>query len=86
MHMTGRYKAGNTGKGASMQDRILHLPFDERPTCFGALHIPAIYKNIHTAFEAGISGAAPSRHAGYGSATCHEETSNELRPKDTAVR
>jgi len=78
-----------------MQDRISHHPFNERPTCSSVLILPAdggsmtglhIQKNIHTAIEAGISGAAFMRRAGNGSATCHEETSNEHRPKDTTVR
>jgi hypothetical protein len=95
MHVTGRQQTGNPGKGASMQDRISHHPFDQRPACLstlylpadpGAAHGPAIQNKIHTAIEAGISGAAPLWCAGYGSATCHEETSNELRPRDKTVR
>jgi hypothetical protein len=95
MHVTGRQKTGNPGKGALMQDRISHDPCDVRPACSspfflladpGAAFGPDIHNRIHTAIEAGISGAAPLRHAGHGSATPHEETSNELRPKDTTVR
>ena len=95
MHVTGRQKTGNPGKGGSMQDRNSHHPFNERSTCssafpfladLGAAFDPAIQNRIHTAIEAGIPGAAPLRHAGHGSATRHEETSNELRPKDTTVR